>query len=211
MAIFGIYARFLGCNIWGVNLNVPYVFLSWGAREKLFYVGDKPTCKDVIYIWAPAKTSDMLEYYHETLRNDRGDTKNDDFWYTCLLILLQTLNPQERWGTHKKRWLFQPRPFSDVIGLYSPLQRRLQHVVIILCFWYKFSCFKTSKQQGKSCFSRVLWWKDKINMNSQDPIISFPKATGMDHGITFVVSLFSSFRDESNWVNRKKHIYTPED
>ena len=44
-------------------------------------------------MWAPAKTSDILEqlhqdidtwYYHETLRNDRGDTKNDDFWYTCL-------------------------------------------------------------------------------------------------------------------------------
>ena len=33
------------------------------------------------------------------------------------LILLQTLNPQERWGTHKKRWPFQPRPFADVIGL----------------------------------------------------------------------------------------------
>ena len=46
-----------------------------------------------MYIWAPAKTSDILEqllqdidtwYYHETLRNDRGDTKNDDSWYTCL-------------------------------------------------------------------------------------------------------------------------------
>ena len=46
-----------------------------------------------ITIWAPAKTSDILEqlqkdidtwYYHETLRNDRGDSKNDDFWYTCL-------------------------------------------------------------------------------------------------------------------------------
>ena len=44
-------------------------------------------------IWAPAKTSDRWEqlhqnidtwYDHETLRNDRGDTKNDDFWYTCL-------------------------------------------------------------------------------------------------------------------------------
>ena len=23
-------------------------------------------------------------YYHETLRKDRGDTKNDDFWYICL-------------------------------------------------------------------------------------------------------------------------------
>ena len=43
--------------------------------------------------WAPVKTSDILEqlhqdidtwYYPETLRNDRGDTKNDGLWYTCL-------------------------------------------------------------------------------------------------------------------------------
>ena len=79
-------------------------------------------------IWAPAKTSDILEqlhqdidtwYYHETLRNDRGDTKNDDFWFDThvCLILLHTLNPQERWGTHKKRWPCQPRPLADVIGL----------------------------------------------------------------------------------------------
>ena len=43
------------------------------------------------------------------------------------LILLQTLNPQERWGTHQKRWPFQPRPFADVIGLvrcsYKPFWR----------------------------------------------------------------------------------------
>ena len=32
------------------------------------------------------------------------------------LILLQTLDPQQRWGTHKKRWPFQPRSFADVIG-----------------------------------------------------------------------------------------------
>ena len=46
-----------------------------------------------LYIWAPVKTSDILEqlhqdidtwYYPETLRNDRGDTKNDGLWYTCL-------------------------------------------------------------------------------------------------------------------------------
>ena len=28
-----------------------------------------------------------------------------------------TPNPQERWGTHKKRWPFQPCPFADVICL----------------------------------------------------------------------------------------------
>jgi len=36
--------------------------------------------------------------------------------HVCL-ILLHRLKPQERWGTHKKRWPFQPRPFADVIGL----------------------------------------------------------------------------------------------
>ena len=36
--------------------------------------------------------------------------------HVCL-ILLHTLNPQEQWGTHKKRWPFRPRPFADVIGL----------------------------------------------------------------------------------------------
>ena len=36
--------------------------------------------------------------------------------HVCL-ILLHTLNPQERWGTHKKRWPFRPRPFAEVIGL----------------------------------------------------------------------------------------------
>ena len=77
-------------------------------------------------IWAPAKTSDILEqlhqdidtwYHHETLRNDRGDTKTMTLDTHVRLILLQTLNPQERWGTHKKRWPFQPRLFADVIGL----------------------------------------------------------------------------------------------
>ena len=32
-------------------------------------------------------------------------------------VLLHTLNPQERSGTHKKRWPFQPCPFTGVIGL----------------------------------------------------------------------------------------------
>ena len=54
---------------------------------------ETPTRHCLSATWAPAKTSDILEqlhqdidtwYYHETLRNDRGDTKNDDFWYTCL-------------------------------------------------------------------------------------------------------------------------------
>ena len=60
-------------------------------------VGDFLEINDVLHIHIPptgaAKTSDILEqshqdidtwYYHETLRNDRGETKNDDFWNTSL-------------------------------------------------------------------------------------------------------------------------------
>ena len=47
------------------------------------------------------------------------------------LILLQTLNPQERWGTHKKRWPSQPRPFADVIGLV-----RCSHIYIYIYIIY---------------------------------------------------------------------------
>ena len=79
----------------------------------------------ITHIWAPAKTSDILEQlhqdidtwnYHETLRNDRGDTKNDDFWYTCLPDFITNVRNDEG-HTHKKRWPFQPRPFADVVGL----------------------------------------------------------------------------------------------
>ena len=51
--------------------------------------------------------------------------------HVCL-ILLQTLNPQERWGTHKKRWPFQPCPFADVIGLVRCSYDRLQRTFF---FW----------------------------------------------------------------------------
>ena len=34
--------------------------------------------------------------------------------HACLILLS---NPLERWGTHKKRWPFQPHPFADIIGL----------------------------------------------------------------------------------------------
>ena len=77
-------------------------------------------------IWAPAKTSDILEQFtpgHWYLilswnsQNDRGDTKKR--WlldtHVCL-ILLQTWNPQERWGTHKKTMTISATSFPDVIG-----------------------------------------------------------------------------------------------
>ena len=63
------------------------------VREMSVLTQVPPYCIRIIrIIWAPAKTSDILEqlhqdidtcYHHETLRNDRGDTKNDDSWYTC--------------------------------------------------------------------------------------------------------------------------------
>ena len=70
--------------------GTPFLFNIFLVWEFAFYWllnsrGNTP-------IWAPAKTSDILEqlhqdidtwYHHETLRNDRGDTKNDDSWYIC--------------------------------------------------------------------------------------------------------------------------------
>ena len=66
------------------------------------------------------------------------------------LILLQTLNPQERWGTHKKRWPFQPRLFADVMGLvrcsyvYTYFSfRYLLHVTLFLIIpWSYFCCYR---------------------------------------------------------------------
>ena len=91
-------------------------------------------------MWAPAKTSDILEqlnqdidtwYYHETLRNDRGDTQNDDFWYTCLPdFLAQIKSSGTMRDTQKKQWPFQPRPFADIIGLVP-----CSCVVCVVCLW----------------------------------------------------------------------------
>ena len=88
--------RCLGCRqirvqkINGTSWSVHQVSSMMAvARSILFHWAQAEAFK---IIWAPAKTYDILEqlhqdigtYYHETLRNDRGDTKNDDFWYTCL-------------------------------------------------------------------------------------------------------------------------------
>ena len=58
--------------------------------------------------------------------------------HVCL-TLLHTLNPQERWGTHKKRWPFQPHPFGDVIGLvrcsYEVNQQRFSNFAMQTRFW----------------------------------------------------------------------------
>ena len=56
-------------------------------------------------------------YYHETLRNHRGDTRNDDFWYTCVPDFIASIKSSGTMRDTKKRWPFEPRPFADVIGL----------------------------------------------------------------------------------------------
>ena len=92
-----------------------------------------------------SKTSDILEqlhqvidtwYYHETLRNDRGDTKTMTCDTHVCRILLHTLNPQERWGTHKKQWPLQPRPFADVIGLVRRLYLHWLDPTKYIPLWY---------------------------------------------------------------------------
>ena len=74
--------------------------------------------KDVWNIWAP----DILEqlhqdidtwYYHEALRNGRGDTKNDDFWYTRL-ILLHTHQTVLLWSSQKSRRPLKAPRLDDV-------------------------------------------------------------------------------------------------
>ena len=52
-----------------------------------------------------------------------------------------TPNPQERWGTHKKRWPFQPCPFADVIGLVRR-SYDVWRMYISYIFVYKFVSWK---------------------------------------------------------------------
>ena len=47
-----------------------------------------------------------------------------------------TPNPQERWGTHKKRWPFQPCPFADVIGL---VRRSYSYIHVIFYVGCRFA------------------------------------------------------------------------
>ena len=80
-----------GSQCWLHHCMISLIILTlW--RFSLDAEALNPKGVEVSFIWAPAKTSDILEqlhqdidtwYHHETLRNDRGDTKNDDSWYTC--------------------------------------------------------------------------------------------------------------------------------
>lgn len=84
------------------HVSVPWNVSLWLTIPTLEpWCRWRAMCVNLLYnaciIWAPAKTSHILEklhqeidtwYYHllvhDTLRNDRGDTESDDFWYTCL-------------------------------------------------------------------------------------------------------------------------------
>ena len=81
--------------------------------------------------------------------------------HVCL-ILLQTLNPLELWGTHKKQWAFQPRPFADVIGLVR-CSYRYKATLLLKCrnlscliFLARQFTMHLSRQQGwLACYSLV--------------------------------------------------------
>ena len=114
--------RYARQRFFGPNWQ-PWGFLQYFEKEcDLFWE---------VYLWGelyerPPKPPTFWNSYTRTLILDTimklsgttGVTQKTMTLDTHVrLILLQTLNPQERWGTHKKRWPFQPRLFADVIGL----------------------------------------------------------------------------------------------
>ena len=74
------------------------------------------------------------------------------FYTHVCLILLQTLNPQGRWGTRKKRWPFQPRPFGDVIGLvrcsHEVNQQSFSNFAMQTRFWATLHFICQSQNEG---------------------------------------------------------------
>ena len=83
-------------------------------------------------------TRTLIPDTDDTLRNDRDDTKKR--WllihmFAWFFFNVHTLIHQEWWGTHKKRWPFQTRPFANIMGLL-----RCSYVGIILGFWGKLAC-----------------------------------------------------------------------
>ena len=97
------HVRWVG-EIWGETEVVKALPKAWGSAQVTPKIHSKGRlvymkCVCMIYTWydiyiymSARQTSDILEqlhqdidtwYHHETLRNDRGDTKNDDSWYTC--------------------------------------------------------------------------------------------------------------------------------
>ena len=84
--------------------------------------------------------------------------------HVCL-ILLHPLNPQERWGTHKKRWPFQPRPFADAIGLVRCSCDSWIDFLDCHCFRDSIK-FNVNVSFDASCFSR--WHQHQLYHHHQN-------------------------------------------
>ena len=103
----GRYREAIGGAMSGIQVNLlklvmELIIYSEGQSLRTPFGKKQGSCISVyMYAYMSARqTSDILEqlhqdidtwYYHETLRNDRGDTKNDDFWYTCLPDFITTI------------------------------------------------------------------------------------------------------------------------
>ena len=69
---------------------------------------------------------------HETLRNDRGGTKNDDFWYTCLPDFITHIKTSGTMrDTHKTMTISATSGLADVYNRSSLLLTWLREVLIL--------------------------------------------------------------------------------
>ena len=122
------------------------------------------------YIWAPTKTSDISEqlhqdidtwYHHETLRNDRGDTKNDDSWYTCSPDFIANIKSSGTMRDTQKTMTISATSFRGC-NRFSPLL-----IWIYVCFWIcicrsiwlKTLWINLSYWSGGMPLSAAVWWK----------------------------------------------------
>ena len=115
------------------------------------------------------------------------------------LILLHTLNPQERWGTHKKRWPCQPRPFTGVVGLvrcsyihiHTYVMNSLIHKIYMSCLiayvYVRHTCCKSPGLQSVSCLSNLLETMDL--RNSWLSLWVFPQKVGIPQNGWFIMEI----------------------
>ena len=122
-----LFVKMLGAHlsieIWNTIYDYasPFKFSLQNGRTWVVYKR--------VFIWAPAKTSDTLEllhqdidtwYHHETLKNDRGDTKNDDSWYTCSPDFIANLKPSGTMRDTQKTMTISATSFRGC-NRFSPL------------------------------------------------------------------------------------------
>ena len=123
----------------------------------------------LIAIWVPAKTSDILEqlhqdidtwYHHETLRNDRGDTKNDGFWYTCSPDFLANIKSSGTMRDTQKTMAISATSFRGC-NRFSPL---------LICIY--------SSSHYLRVFLHPSWLFGISSINTTIPIFLYYKSTG---------------------------------